>query len=192
MLRVRQRLLRAARPPRLQPHEPLGDPLSRDSRLSTKCHLALFLGAVPPPDGGREASCVAVEVDEDPISSLVLQALNRNGEMRSLAAWLIADPALSMLGRISRSSCMTERFRNGEANGSTVNPNPDRSDDRVASRPRASSSSIASNTAFFALRRSTVAEPQVSLFRGDAFSFDTLGDTIADRFVDVAPILKRA
>jgi hypothetical protein len=30
------------------------------------------------------------------------------------------------------------------------------------------------------------------LFRGDALSFDTLGDTIADRFVDVPPILERA
>jgi hypothetical protein len=30
------------------------------------------------------------------------------------------------------------------------------------------------------------------LFRGDAFSFDALGDPVADRFVDVAPILERA
>src|SRR5260370_22079322 len=40
-------------------------------------------GAVRPPDRGREASGIAVEVDEDPISSVVLQALNRIGEMRS-------------------------------------------------------------------------------------------------------------
>jgi hypothetical protein len=46
-------------------------------------HVALFLGAVRAPDRGREASRVAVEVDEDPISSLVLQALDRIGEMRS-------------------------------------------------------------------------------------------------------------
>jgi hypothetical protein len=87
---------------------------------------------------------------------------------------------------------MTERFRNGGANWWIAEPNRDRSEDRVASRPRATSSSIASNTAFFALRRSTVVGPQVALFRGDPFSFDALGDTIADRFVDVAPILERA
>ena len=87
---------------------------------------------------------------------------------------------------------MTERFRNGGANWWIAEPNRDRSEDRVASRPRPTSSSIASNTAFFALRRSTVVEPQVALFRSDAFSFDTLGDTIADRFIDVAPTLERA
>jgi hypothetical protein len=87
---------------------------------------------------------------------------------------------------------MTERFRNGGANWWIAEPNRDRSEDRVASRPRATSSSIASNTAFFALRRSTVVEPQVALFRGDPFAFDALGDAVADRFVDVAPILERA
>ena len=87
---------------------------------------------------------------------------------------------------------MTERFRNGGANWWIAEPNCDRSEDRVASRPRATSSSIGSNTAFFALRRSTVVEPQAALFRSDAFSFDALGDAVADRFVDVAPILERA
>jgi hypothetical protein len=107
---------------------------------------------------------------------------------------------------------MTERFRNGGANWWIAEPNRDRSEDRVANRcgyasgaefadylkhhdlalPRATSSSIASNTAFFALRRSTVVGPQVALFRGDPFAFDALGDTIADSFVDVAPILERA
>jgi hypothetical protein len=87
---------------------------------------------------------------------------------------------------------MAERLRNGGANWWIAEPNRDRSEDRVASRPRAISSSIASNTAFFALRRSTVVEPQVAPFRSDAFSFDALGDAVADRFVDVAPILERA
>ena len=87
---------------------------------------------------------------------------------------------------------MTERFRNGGTNWRIAEPNRDRSEDRVASRPRATSSSIASNTAFFALRRSTVVELQVALFRSDAFSFDTMGDTVADRLVDVPPILERA
>jgi hypothetical protein len=107
---------------------------------------------------------------------------------------------------------MTERFRNGGANWWIAEPNRDRCKDRVANRrgydsgaeladylkhpdlapPRATSSSIASNTAFFALRRSTVVEPQVALFCGDAFSVDALGDTVADGFVDVAPIFERA
>ena len=87
---------------------------------------------------------------------------------------------------------MAERFRNGGANWWIAEPNRDRSDDRVASRLRAASSSIASNTAFFALGRSTVVEPQVALFRGNALSSDTLGDMISDRLVDVPPIFERA
>ena len=33
--------------------------------------------------------------------------------------------------------------------------------------------------------------PDPRLFRSDAFSFDAIGDAVADRFVDVAPILER-
>jgi Molybdopterin-binding domain of aldehyde dehydrogenase len=61
-----------------------------------------------------------------------------------------------------------------------------------ASRPRATSKLDCVEHRLVALRHSTVVEPQVALFRGHALSFDTLGDTIADRLVDVPPIFECA
>jgi hypothetical protein len=74
-------------------------------------HLALLFGSVCSSDSRREARRIAVEVDEDPIPSLVPQVFARIGEMLSHG---LSQTLFVLVG--FNSSFMTECSRNSDLN----------------------------------------------------------------------------
>jgi hypothetical protein len=74
--------------------------------LGRDCGCPNLRMTVRPPNCGREAGGVAVEVDEDPIAALVLQAADRAGKM-ALMVCLKTDAGPSELCCIPTSSQMT-------------------------------------------------------------------------------------
>ena len=136
-------------------------------------------------------TCVAVEVDEDPIVSLVLQALNCIGEMRPCS--LVDRGPRTFHSRVYFEVLIHDRAlpkRRGELVDSGAEPRPQRRSRSIPTSRHIKLDCV--EYRLFCPSTQHRSRASVALFRGDPFSFDALGDAVADRFVDVAPILERA